>query len=343
MTSGSQAGPRPGAAAVPLLGEDIEAQSVISATDSAIGDSDTLSDTTSLASSVVDYVYENGRRYHRYREGEYLYPNDETEQDRLDMLHHIFLLMLDGGLYKAPLSRSPRRILDYGTGTGIYALDIADEFPGAEVIGIDLSPIQPTWIAPNLQFVVDDVEATWTYEEGQKFDYIHQRNMVGSIGDWDRLFEQAISHTTPAGYIELQEFNVWFQTQRGELQDDSHIQRWQRALVDGTKSFGKPLRVVAELADKVRSAGYVDVKEDILKVPIGTWPSDPKLRKIGQYMHSHVLDSIEPLTLALFTRVLGWTELECQVLIAKVKEEFKNPDQQFFIYTHFIYGKKPEA
>ena len=111
--------------------------------DSAIGDSDISSFTTSIASSVLNYVYENGRRYHSYREGQYLFPNDETEQDRLDMLHHIFRLMLGGELYKAPLPTSPRRILDYGTGTGIYAIDLADTFPSAEVIGIDLSPIQP--------------------------------------------------------------------------------------------------------------------------------------------------------------------------------------------------------
>jgi methylase of polypeptide subunit release factors len=33
-------------------------------------------------------------------------------------------------------------VLDIGTGTGIWAIDFADEHPEAEVIGTDLSPIQ---------------------------------------------------------------------------------------------------------------------------------------------------------------------------------------------------------
>lgn len=47
-------------------------------------------DSKSLASSLTDYEYSNGRRYHAYRAGEYMLPNDETEQDRMDLLHHIW-------------------------------------------------------------------------------------------------------------------------------------------------------------------------------------------------------------------------------------------------------------
>ena len=50
------------------------------------------------------YRYENGRRYHAYREGEYPLPNDDPEQDRLDLLHHIFRLVLGGALYRAPIA-----------------------------------------------------------------------------------------------------------------------------------------------------------------------------------------------------------------------------------------------
>ena len=34
----------------------------------------------------MNYTYENGRRYHAFREGEYVLPNDEAEQDRLDLV-----------------------------------------------------------------------------------------------------------------------------------------------------------------------------------------------------------------------------------------------------------------
>ncbi|KZF23510.1 S-adenosyl-L-methionine-dependent methyltransferase [Xylona heveae TC161] len=328
---------------VPLQGAAIEAESEEnSEVDSTLGESDASSFTTSLASSVVDYPYENGRRYHKFREGEYLYPNDEPEQDRLDMLHHIYRLMLGGSLHKAALPPSPQRVIDLGTGTGIWALDFADEYPSATVEGVDLSPIQPRWIPPNCKFIVDDIEAEWPYPTEQAFDYIHQRNMVGSVGDWDRLYEQAYKHTKPGGYIELQEFRVDFLSQQGPLPENSEINKWQKQINAGTASFGKPLNVIEDLANKLKAAGFVDVHEDILKIPIGAWPKDKNLKLIGQFMQLHAIESVEPLTLALFTRVLGWTELECQVLIGKVQEEFKTSRKQLFVYTHFITGRKAD-
>jgi methylase of polypeptide subunit release factors len=56
----------------------------------------------------------------------------------------MFNLILGGELHIAPL-KNPQRVLDVGTGTGIWALDFAEQYPSAEVIGVDLSPIQPGW------------------------------------------------------------------------------------------------------------------------------------------------------------------------------------------------------
>ena len=68
--------------------------------DSAVGSDSESTRSASFASSITAYKYENGRRYHAYREGAYYLPND------------------DGELYLAPL-KNTKRALDFGTGTGI--------------------------------------------------------------------------------------------------------------------------------------------------------------------------------------------------------------------------------
>ena len=81
---------------------------------------------------------ENGRRYHAYfGTDKNLMPTDEVEQDRLDVHHQVFLGLLDGALHLAPIDE-PARVLDVGTGTGIWAIDAADKWPTADVVGTDL-------------------------------------------------------------------------------------------------------------------------------------------------------------------------------------------------------------
>jgi len=55
-------------------------------------------------------------------------PNDEKERDQQDLLHHIWGLILKGRLYRAPIQElgNTMKILDIGTGTGIWAIDFAE-------------------------------------------------------------------------------------------------------------------------------------------------------------------------------------------------------------------------
>ena len=56
-----------------------------------------------------------------------------------DLQHHLFLLTLDHKLGLAPPNKpdsNVKRVLDLGTGTGIWAIDFADEHPEAEVYSI---------------------------------------------------------------------------------------------------------------------------------------------------------------------------------------------------------------
>jgi hypothetical protein len=53
-------------------------------------------------------------------------PNFTDKRFRLDIMHHLALLMMDDRLHLAPLGRYPQKILDIGTGTGIWAIDMAE-------------------------------------------------------------------------------------------------------------------------------------------------------------------------------------------------------------------------
>ena len=65
-------------------------------------------------------------RYHYYRDGKYPIPNDDIEQNREDMKHAMVLELTDGKLVHAPIGDNPQKVIDLGTGTGIWAIDFAE-------------------------------------------------------------------------------------------------------------------------------------------------------------------------------------------------------------------------
>lgn len=69
-----------------------------------------------------------------------------------------------------------------GTGTGIWAIDMADTYPAAQVIGTDLSPVQPIFVPPNCRFEVDDFELDW-YAEQSLIDHERATDQIGHLGN----------------------------------------------------------------------------------------------------------------------------------------------------------------
>ncbi|KAF3904664.1 hypothetical protein ABW21_db0207669 [Orbilia brochopaga] len=288
---------------------------------------------------VTAYKYENGRRYHAYKEGKWIMPNDEAEQDRMDFYHHIFLLRLDGELCLAPLGDSPQKILDIGTGTGIWAIDMADKYPSAEVIGTDLSPIQPTWVPPNLRFEVDDCEETWVYAKNS-FDFIHIRNLAGGIKDWRNLFVRCYEHTAPGGYLEVQEVPSLFFTDDDSLPKDGGFNRMLSCFYAASEKAGLCFTNMDKLAGWMQEAGYI-VEQKVYRLPVGMWPQDRKLKEIGKYMLANLVSSLESYCLALFTRYLNMSHAECKTVLDAAAKECKRKDIHMYLPVYFVYGRKP--
>lgn len=73
------------------------------------------------------------------------------------------------------------------------------------------------------------------------------------------------------------------------------------------------------------------------------WAKDKRLKEIGKYALIHVLEAIEAYSLALFTRVLKYTPEEVQVMMAKIRKEFKDPEVHLYWIYHITYSQKPES
>ena len=204
----------------------------------------------------------------------------EAEHQRLDDMHHFWNLLL-GDLILPKLDCPPKQILDIGCGTGIYCLELADQYAFAEIHGVDISPIQPKYLPGNCTFYVADVmEGLWFQDE--KFDFIHSRDIHSGIpgNRWDEYLSEIFRLLKPGGWLQLIEMDPWPSCDDGTLSQDSAWITYLLAMKEmldqsGVKVFG----LGRELARLVEEAGFMNITEITLKVPLGKWTKGNVVRQ----------------------------------------------------------------
>lgn len=304
--------------------------------DSALGSDDETSLNTSISSSIYNFRQENGRTYHRYKEGQYAFANDETEQERLEVEHELFQYLVGGRLHVAPLeAEKVRNVLDIGTGTGIWAVAMGEEYPGAEVVGTELSPIQSGFGLPNVSFIVDDANDDWIFE--QRFDYI-RASQLHSAAEEKRLFAQAKEHLVPGGWLEMVQITYPLTSDDGTLVEGSPLDQYGKLVLEATKRTGQPVDNAKHYAQWMRDAGFVDVHEDVFKVPVGPWV---KNKAVALLSMENALSAAPMAAMATFTRVLGWSREEVEIFLVGVRKQIKDRSVHSYCPLYVVYGRKP--
>ncbi|EXF84475.1 UMTA [Colletotrichum fioriniae PJ7] len=310
---------------------------------------------TEAGQIVADPVYEHEdlteaeteRRHSHVLDGfvDYWGPNDEKQNEGLDLAHYWECIFFDDKLFLAPIGDSPQKVLDIGTGTGIWAIDFADEFPSAEVTGVDISPIQPSWVPPNCKFQIDDIEAEWTWPT-EFFDYIHIRHLEGCVSDWPKLYSQAFEHLIPGGYVEVNELDLedYSQALGDDLPQDHVYRRWAKIMFESMDKLGKTGKQTRDhgIANGMRNAGFVDIVEKSWPIPIGGWASDPKLKEVGAVNLQYIDQSLEGFGTFLLRQMMGWEDVEILVFMSEMRKALRDLKLQTYFTLHVVYGRKPE-
>ncbi|OIW24750.1 S-adenosyl-L-methionine-dependent methyltransferase [Coniochaeta ligniaria NRRL 30616] len=278
------------------------------------------SSSVSVSSSIFEFVEENGRTYHRYKEGKYFLPNDEQEQTRLDLQHHIAKRLLNGKLGLAPVDK-PGRVLDVGTGTGIWAIEFAEQNPQSDVLGTDLSPIQPEYVPGNCHFEIDDAEDEWVFSH--PFDYIHGRYMCAFLKDFGKLFRSAYANLNPGGWVEFQETLINFQAIDNTLEGTA-LQRWNKLLLEGIRAMGRNAMSAVKYKKHMADAGFVNITEKKFAVPATPWAKGRDEKTLGAMQMANNLEGVSGLTMTVFTRSLGWAPEQVERLLVDVRKDMKD-------------------
>jgi ubiquinone/menaquinone biosynthesis C-methylase UbiE len=221
-------------------------------------------------------------------------PADEEEVRRSELQHKTIQFLFNGKNYVGPIAdilkqkegQERCRVLDLGTGGGFWAIDLADEFPSAEVIGVDLAPIQPREVPANCTFELCDLDQFYLPYPSEHFDVIHARFMHTGIENYPRFLHEIARMLRPGGLVILIEPDT---EPIADEKSASHFTRsgqpsGMRGWFTLWETYRKCLRdkgidvnIPPELSNLVASTGAFDrIVSQEGNIPIGFWPKGIK-------------------------------------------------------------------
>ena len=256
--------------------------------------------------------------------------------DRLDLQHRVFWEALDSKLLLAPIPYTPNNVLDIGTGTGIWAIDFADIYPTASVLGTDISPIQSEWVPPNCKFQIDDANEDWVFPD--PFDYIHCRQVP--MVEQKRLFRQSFENLKPGGWFEIQELTLPSYCYDSSLYGTA-LWKWSGQMTCASYILERPVDNWTHYSQWMVEAGFINVKEFRYNVPTNEWPKDRKLKKLGNWQLLNLQMGLQGDSFALFTGHLGWSKEDLDNFLVEVQKDFDNRDIHCFSLLVVVIGQRP--
>lgn len=111
---------------------------------------------------------------------------------------------------------------------------------------------------------------------------------------------------------------------------DSALRKWNDYLLEAGIKLGRPLDICQQYKKHMIDAGFEDVVQIIYRWPSNQWPKDPKFKELGAWTLLNIDTGVEGMTMALFTRGLGWSSEEVQVFLAGVRKDMRNKNMHTY-------------
>lgn len=270
-----------------------------------------------------------GRRF--LRGVPYVLPKDMGEVNRLDFQHYMMRFGLRGN-FAAPIG-TPDSILDVGSGTGRWAIEMAELFPQAKVVGFDVA--QPSTDerpardkrAPDYTFVAGNVLEGLPFADAS-FAYVHQRYMIGAIprDHWPHEVAELVRVTRPGGWVEVVEAGV----SQGGGPGLQTVDSWVASVL---ARRNLDIHLGAQLETFLREAGLRDVVVRNVHLPLGAYGG-----RVGQLVETDYFAAVQAMRAPVVTLGIA-TEADYENTVKAAREEVSQGRCVFPVYV--VYGKRP--
>ncbi|KAK1236955.1 hypothetical protein MKX08_007903 [Trichoderma sp. CBMAI-0020] len=253
-----------------------------------------------------------------------------------DYQHNMMLHILGGRLGQAPVD-SQARVLDVATGTGIWAMQYAEQHPRSTVLGVDLSITKPQELLPdNCQFQQLDAEnGDWPPTQ---FDYIHFGHVIACFDDTKAVMKKAFDHMKPGGWIELHDPEIR-NIASGDSVKGTAVEEWVEMVLKGGRVVGRDMLKSAHYEAWLSETGFVNVQDAKFQLPMNEWPENPKLKEVGAIYKHNLLGLVD--SLAKFLTLAGLSNAEAEDLKERARRDIHNPQIHVAFPLHVVYAQKP--
>ncbi|WYZ39645.1 hypothetical protein EsH8_III_001559 [Colletotrichum jinshuiense] len=307
-------------------------------------ESDAGSDFSSVSVDELPPIRAYGHTYHG--SDLLLMPNDESERARLEIQHQLFKLCLEGGLTATKLpTDKPLNILDIGSGTGNWAIEMGEQYPLAKIMGVDISAaLLPTTVPSNVAFQVENATDDWAREKNS-LDFVHIRNLVGGgVPDWKALFRQAYEHLKPGGRIEFSDVRTRYfdliDSSGDEPAAPTKEEEKNHGPMTACREFEVRFAEVAAIAGvdfdpipkipaMLSDTGFDRVGRWSDLVPIQAVGHDEKMVRKGAHFAQMLEYGLENYSLAVFIKG-GWDEKDTRNLLQRVHKESRDTSNEAY-------------
>ena len=252
------------------------------------------------------------------------------ERERLDVMHTmlktarepqhklVHAAVVEGIEQKhTPSGRRPR-VMDLGCGTGVWLLEMAEEYPHVDFHGYDVNRLAPSQLLSNIEIHCPvDIEGPWTGIP-LDWDIIHLQLGLGAIKDWDTIYKQIRKHLKPGGWFEGVEID-WEPRSESSFPQGSKLLDWWKDLSLGYQWLGFPINYSSTTGEALNNIGFRQIGCQEYQIPLSGWNStSARLHRSGIWCNIAMSagtdknHGMEAMSLRLFTKINGWPARDVQ-------------------------------